>query len=161
MRYPNGVSQTRAARVPIVYPLPTQRGHRTFVQPRWGNRAALSRVTRVRGIAANPGLWNITRWRKCHWSHQPLTPCRLGICMMRVCTSIAMRVDFQSNQCVFTPTALHSIAGSPRQRRTLGTPTPAHANTPTGFHKPALPAYRSFIHYRPNVDVEHCPTPLG
>ncbi len=43
--YPNGVSQTRAARVPIVYPLPTQRGRRTFVQPRWGNRAALSRGT--------------------------------------------------------------------------------------------------------------------
>ncbi len=64
---PNGVLQMRDAGEPIVCPLWIRHERWAVVQPRWGKRmrartmhVGAKREPRVRGVAANPGLWNIT-----------------------------------------------------------------------------------------------------
>ncbi len=103
---------------------------------------------RVRGVAANPGLWNLT----------PLAyvPCaaRYSSIANRVAVHIKCAIAWnrmastdwsRPHEKVFTPTALHSKA---QGRRASGAPwvTKPHAiQTPTGFYKSTLPADQTFI----------------
>ncbi len=57
---PNGVLQMRDAAYQSFVRHEYRHARRAIVQPRWGNRIAVHRVPGVRGVAANPGLWNVT-----------------------------------------------------------------------------------------------------
>ncbi len=57
---PNGVLQLRDAAYQSFVRHEHRHARRAIVQPRWGNGIAVQRVPRVRGVAANPGLWNVT-----------------------------------------------------------------------------------------------------
>ncbi len=106
---------------------------------------------RVRGVAANPGLWNLTplAYVPCaarYASIATTSPCAIecAIAWNRMASTDWSR----PHETVFTPTALHSIA---QGRRASGAPwvTMSRAiQTPTGFYKSALPADQTFIQHQ-------------
>ncbi len=102
----------------------------------------------VRGVAANPGLWNATPSAYVPWA----ISFDYAISVHQLYDHLAARsigmhrpVTSTSNGFYAEGVAFQS-PGSPRMRRTLGLRGPHETETPTGFYKSALPAYRSFIH---------------
>ncbi len=57
---PNGVLQMRDAAYQSFARHEHRHARRAIVQPRWGNHIAVRPLPGVRGVAANPGLWNVT-----------------------------------------------------------------------------------------------------